>query len=420
MKDVQEIALRLFQAGVDRADPARALRQQLMLEPLPVLPDGGRYLLVALGKAAVPMMREALAHVTEDYEALVVTNSENAKEVEGARVLIGSHPVPDQSSADAGQAILDFVGRAGAQDRVIALISGGGSALAVAPSAGISLADKAQVNQLLLGAGMDINHMNLVRQQLSDLKGGGLLRQAAPAPVYAFMLSDVIGDDLRAIASGPTVAAIADRAAAREMLEQSDLWEAVPQSVRDHLSQPTGSRRRPSAKNTLIGSNRLSLDAVAAAAQKDNWQTQVVSYGLVGDVRDAARQVIQAAQSAPSRQPVALLWGGETTVQITGSGRGGRNQELALRVAQVGADLLSGNWLFLSAGTDGRDGPTDAAGGIVNGQTWAAIAKVGYDPQALLDNNDSYTALSVAKSLVITGGTGTNVADIQIFLRLPE
>ena len=204
-----------------------------------------------------------------------------------------------------------------------------------------------------------------------------------------------------------------------EMLEQSDLWDAVPQSVRDHLSQPTVSRRRPSAKNTLIGSNRLSLDAVASVAQKD-WQTQVVSYGLVGDVRDAARQVIQAAQAAPSRQPVALLWGGETTVQITGSGRGGRNQELALRVAQMGADLLSGNWLFLSAGTDGRDGPTDAAGGIVNGQTWAAIAKVGYDPQALLDNNDSYTALSVAKSLVITGGTGTNVADLQIFLRSPE
>ncbi len=418
MKDLQETALRLFQAGVDRADPARALRQQLMLEPLPELPEGGQYYVVSIGKAAIPMMREALAHVSDACSALVVTNGENADEVDGATVMIGSHPVPDQGSADAGKTVLDFVANAGADDRVIALISGGGSALAVAPSAGISLEDKAQVNQLLLSAGLDINQMNLVRQQLSDLKGGGLLRQAAPAPVFAYILSDVIGDDLRAIASGPTVAAISDRGAARDVLEKSALWDAVPQSVRNHLSQPGGSARRPSARNTLIGSNRFSLDAVAALAAKD-WDTQIVSHALVGDVRTAARQIIDAAQAVSNRRPTALLWGGETTVQIHGDGRGGRNQELALRVAQMGADMLAGEWLFLSAGTDGRDGPTDAAGGIVNSQTWEAISKVGYDPQTLLDNNDSYTALSVAKSLVITGGTGTNVADLQIFLRLP-
>ncbi|MBT8153319.1 DUF4147 domain-containing protein [Epibacterium ulvae] len=419
MKDLQEIALHLFQAGVDRADPARALRQQLMLEPLPDLPEGGQYYIVSIGKAAIPMMREALAHVTDTCAALMVTNGENAAEVEGATVMIGSHPVPDQGSAAAGKAILDFVEKARAKDRVIALISGGGSALAVAPSEGISLDDKARVNQLLLGAGLDINQMNLVRQQLSNLKGGGLLRQAAPAPVFAYILSDVIGDDLRAIASGPTVAAISDRGAARDVLDNAGLWDDVPPSVRDHLSQPGGSARRPSARNTLIGSNRFSLDAVATLAAKE-WDTQIISNALVGDVRDAARQIIDAAQSAPSRRPIALLWGGETTVQIHGDGRGGRNQELALRVAQMGTDMLTGEWLFLSAGTDGRDGPTDAAGGIVNAQTWEAISKVGYDPQALLDNNDSYTALSVAKSLVITGGTGTNVADLQIFLRLPD
>lgn len=419
MEDLQEIALRLFQIGVDRADPARALRQQLLMEPLPKLPEGGRYLIVSIGKAAVSMMRETLANVTDNFAALIVTNDENAEAVNGARVMIGSHPVPDHRSAEAGQAILDFVANACAQDRVIALISGGGSALAIAPCAGISLEDKAKINALLLDAGIEINQMNLVRQQLSDLKGGGLLRQAAPAPVYSYILSDVIGDDLRAIASGPTVSAIADRAAARDLLKKADLWEAIPQSVRDHLSQPGNLTRRPSAKNTLIGSNRFSLEAVAAAARKD-WHTEIVSAALVGDVRAAARRVIQAAQGAPKRKPVALLWGGETTVQIHGDGRGGRNQELALRVAQMGSDMLTGKWLFLSAGTDGRDGPTDAAGGIVNGNTWQEINDFGYDPQALLDNNDSYTALSATKSLVITGGTGTNVADLQIFLRLPD
>lgn len=419
MTDLKQTALDLFQVGVARADPARALRQQLIQEPLPQPDEGGTYFVVAIGKAAAPMMREALSHISTDVDALVVTNPENDQEVEGAELLLGSHPVPDENSEKAGRAVLDFVGRAGAKDRVIALISGGGSALAVAPSAGLTLEDKSIVNRLLLGAGLDITQMNLVRQQLSDLKGGGLLRQAAPAPVTAYILSDVVGDDLRAIASGPTVAAIADRQAARELLERADLWTDTPEAVRSHLSAPVGSARRPSARNTLVGSNRFSLEAVAAAARA-NWDTTIVSNALEGDVQDAAREIVEAIQNSPEDRPVALLWGGETTVQLRGTGRGGRNQELALRVAQLGADLIAGKWVFLSAGTDGRDGPTDAAGGIVTARSWQNISDAGQDPQALLDNNDSHAALAAARALVMTGGTGTNVADLQIFLRMPS
>lgn len=419
MTDLHTAAKTLFQAAVNRADPACALRAELSAHPLPPLAPGGRDVLLAVGKAAVPMMREALALLPQTSAALAVTNPENHAELDGATVICGAHPVPDSSSAAAGQAAIELARALGPQDRLIALISGGGSALMVAPAPGLTLADKAAVNDLLLASGLEINQMNLIRQQLSDLKGGGLLRHAAPAQVQAYILSDVIGDDLRAIASGPSVSPIGTRAQARGLLQQTGLWDRLPQAVQDHLSAPAPAQEAPpAAANTLIGSNRHSLQAVLEAAAPD-WQTQLVSGTLVGDVADAAETVVAAARQAPADRAVALVFGGETTVQLRGSGRGGRNQELALRVAKLGAEQLEGNWLFLSGGTDGRDGPTEAAGGIVTGSSWQAIAAAGLDPQALLDNNDSHAALAAADALLQTGGTGTNVADVQIFLRRP-
>ncbi|WP_417475907.1 glycerate kinase type-2 family protein [Leisingera sp.] len=419
MTELQHAAQSLFQAAVDRADPARALRAELSQNPLPEVASGGRDVLLAVGKAAVPLMREALAQFPHASQALVVTNPENRVTLEGATVICGAHPVPDDSSAAAGRAVMELVGSLGAKDRLIALISGGGSALMVAPAPGLTLADKAAVNDLLLASGLEINQMNLIRQQLSDLKGGGLLRHAAPAEVRAYILSDVIGDDLRAIASGPTASPIGTRAQAREMLQETGLWARLPDAVRHHLGSAEEAQAAPAAvTNTLIGSNRHSLQAVLEAASSD-WQAQLVSDQLVGDVADAAETVVAAARQAPADRPVALIFGGETTVQLRGSGLGGRNQELALRVARLGAQQLEGNWLFLSGGTDGRDGPTEAAGGIVTGSTWQAIADAGQDPQALLDNNDSHAALAAANALLHTGGTGTNVADVQIFLRRP-
>ncbi|MDC0660098.1 DUF4147 domain-containing protein [Leisingera sp. SS27] len=409
----------LFQAAVDRADPAKALRAQLASSPLSPLPGGGRNVLLAVGKAAIPMMREALVLVPDTEQALVITNPENYTEILGATVLCGAHPVPDETSAAAGRAAIELARSLGPDDRLIALISGGGSALMVAPIPGLTLADKAAVNKLLLASGLEINEMNLIRQQLSDTKGGGLLRHAAPARVQAFILSDVIGDDLRAIASGPTVAPIGTRAEAREIMQRSGIWDSAPEAVKSHLSTNEEAQETPPpATNTLIGSNRHSLKAMMAAAAED-WSPKLISHRLTGDVADAAEAIVSAAENAPKGGPVALIFGGETTVQLRGSGLGGRNQELALRVAKLGAERLSGDWLFLSGGTDGRDGPTDAAGGIATPATWDAIKAAGLDPDALLANNDSYAALKAAGALLMTGGTGTNVADVQVFLRRP-
>ncbi|KIC13862.1 MULTISPECIES: glycerate kinase type-2 family protein [unclassified Leisingera] len=409
----------LFQAAVDRADPAQALRAQLATSPLSPLPEGGRNVLLAVGKAAIPMMREALALIPDADQALAITNPENYTEIPGATVICGAHPVPDETSAAAGQAAIELARSLSPNDRLITLISGGGSALMVAPAPGLTLADKAAVNKLLLASGLEINEMNLIRQQLSDTKGGGLLRHAAPAQVQAYILSDVIGDDLRAIASGPTVAPIGTRADARGIMQRAGIWDSAPEAVKTRLSAAENAQETPpQATNTLIGSNRHSLKAMMAVAAED-WTPKLVSHRLVGDVAEAAETVVKAAETAPKDKPVALIFGGETTVQLRGSGLGGRNQELALRVAKLGAERLSGDWLFLSGGTDGRDGPTDAAGGIATPDTWEAIRAAGQDPDALQANNDSYAALKSAGALLITGGTGTNVADVQVFLRLP-
>ena len=420
MTDLTSTAQALFQAAIDRADPAQALQQQLQSSPLADLPEGGRNFILAIGKAAVPMMRAALDMIPNPAQALAIANPENTTEIPGATVLSGSHPVPDEASEAAGKAAIQMVKGMSQNDRLVALISGGGSALMVAPAPGLTLANKTDVNKLLLASGLEINDMNLIRQQLSDVKGGGLLRHAQGAQVQAFILSDVIGDDLRAIASGPTVTPIGSRAKAREIMQGAGIWDSAPVSVKTHLEQPDASTGTlPVATNTLVGSNRYSLKAMMAMAADQGWVAKLITHRLVGDVQDAADIVVQAAQSAPQDQPVALVFGGETTVQIAGTGSGGRNQELALRVAQRANDI-PGDWVFLSGGTDGRDGPTDAAGGLVTPQTWSRIQQAGHDPQALLDNNDSYAALAAADALVRTGGTGTNVADVQVFLRKPQ
>ncbi|OIQ31408.1 MAG: glycerate kinase [Alphaproteobacteria bacterium MedPE-SWcel] len=416
---LQDIALDLFRVAIARADPSAAVRRQLDLQPLPPLEPGGRRIVIAVGKAAVPMMQAALSQLpTPPSAALVITNPENLCDVPGAQVIPGAHPVPDETSAAAGQQVLGLLDNLSSRDHVLVLISGGGSALMVAPPPGVSLSDKAAVNEVLLGSGLEINRMNLVRQSLSRLKGGGLCRAASPAKVTALILSDVIGDDLRAIASGPTVAPLGSPAEATSLLKSEGLWNQLPPAVQNYLMSPEPAASSPEADNTLIGSNRFSLDAMKAHADAHGWEVAPLVYDLTGDVSEAADRIISMAQAAPTDRPLALLFGGETTVRLRGTGRGGRNQELALRIARAAGEL-DGEWIFLSGGTDGRDGPTDAAGGIVAAQTWASIAATGADPDALLANNDSYAALKAAQALVSVGGTGTNVADVQVFLRRP-
>lgn len=404
----------LFAAACRAADPRLALRQALQGNPLPCPDPGGRLLVVAVGKAAIPMAETALDLAGPQVaSAIVVTNRENARPVKGARVHAAGHPVPDEGGGAAVLALEALLHGASAADRVVALISGGGSALLPAPVEGVTLQDKAEVSRILLASGFDIGRINLVRQALSRLKGGGLLRAAAPAPVSAYILSDVIGDDLRVIASGLTVAPVGPRSEARHLLRQAGIWPQLPRSVQMALSRPDQDGVLPPAANVLIGSNRKSLDAVVAAAGPG---AVIAHDALTGDVVQAAGRIIAAARGPG--QARCLVFGGETTVTLCGTGLGGRNQELALRVALSMPDL-GRDWVFLSGGTDGRDGPTDAAGGVVDAGTAGRLRAAGVEAQALLDNNDSHRALSLSGDLLITGATGTNVADVQILLLGP-
>lgn len=406
-------ALAGFERAVQAADPARALARALQHSPFPAADPGGRQIVIALGKAAMAMAGEALKHLGPGAGVIVVTNYENAADLAGAEVFASGHPVPDANGLRAGQAVSAALRGAGAADRVIALISGGGSALLPAPAAGLSLEDKARVNQLLLAGGLEITKMNLIRQSLSQLKGGGMARLAAPSALTGYILSDVIGDDLRTIASGPTVAPLGNRAEARHLLEEAGIWPELPASVRAHLCAPEDrAENLPQTQNLLIGSNRQSLGAIASGS---DYPAEIAEDPLVGDVADAAELILRAARSAAPGS--CLIWGGETTVTLRGSGRGGRNQELALRVALAGEQALAGrDWVFLSGGTDGRDGPTDAAGGLVDGGSAARMRAAGADPERLLANNDSYAALAASGDLVISGASGTNVADVQILI----
>ncbi|MEL7212654.1 MAG: DUF4147 domain-containing protein [Pseudomonadota bacterium] len=393
-------ARRLFDIGVAAADPFAAT--QIALNRL----DLEAPLILAIGKASIRMAEAAMAHYAQS-KTIVVTNPENARELPGAQVFAASHPVPDAVGLQASAAVIAAL--KGNTRPVLALISGGGSALLPAPVDGVTLADKARVNALLLGSGADIVQTNLVRQQLSRLKGGGLTRHAAPQPVTALILSDVIGDDLRAIASGPTVSPIGTAAEARATLETLGIWEGCPDTVQRHLLTEAPNPETPQAENILIGSNTKSLHAIQAAAPS----AKIGNAHLVGDVAEAAKIVTQHYHDGPG----TTLFGGETTVQIKGDGAGGRNQELALRVAMIAAAEGWQNWTYLQGGTDGRDGPTDAAGGLVNDTTLNKIRAAGHDPDALLANNDSYAALKAGGGLLMTGGTGTNVADLGILIR---
>jgi hydroxypyruvate reductase len=406
-----------FDAAVRRADPGDAVRAELLRAPLPDLTAGGVTRVVALGKAAPAMLRAFLRHASGPFETICVTHRENDEPVQADQMFRAGHPVPDAEGARAAAAVQDLLDRAGPQDRVVALISGGGSSLLPAPPEGVTLEDKQTLNRLLLASGLDINDMNLIRQQVSVLKGGGLAHLAAPAPVTALILSDVIGDDLRAIASGPTVAPIGTAQDALALMRRARIEPRLPQSILDHLNAAPPPPPAPLADNCLIGSNRQSVEE-AARQLSPKYAVTAVDAPLVGDLHEAANRVFREARAQAQQQgPQALIWGGETTVRVTGTGMGGRNQEMALRVAALAeAQPITRPWVFLSGGTDGRDGPTDSAGAIVDQGTCARIRAQRQNPASFLDRNDSYAALSLSGDHLMTGATGTNVADVQILL----
>lgn len=404
---MRDQALTIFQAGVAAADPYAAVVSALEAQPM-LVTEGGKIVIFAVGKAAMRMAKAASEQVSCAHDIVVITNYENAQDVDYAKVFAAGHPVPDVAGATATQHVITKFQALGENDQLLALISGGGSALMPAPADGITLEDKAEVSRLLLACGADIGEMNMVRQQLSELKGGGMLQVAAPAKVRALILSDVIGDDLRIVASGPTVGPAGSRTEAIAMLKSYGIWSDLPASVRTCLLQPAPDTLNSlRADNLLIGSNPISVAAMQAAVPA----AQINAQPLVGDVSEAVEIVVKSGKGI-------TLFGGETTVKITGSGLGGRNQELALRVALLAEKQgWSDDWVFLSGGTDGRDGPCDAAGGMVDGTTLSRMRAAGISPEEMLANNDSYHALKASDDLLMTGATGTNVADLQVLIR---
>jgi hydroxypyruvate reductase len=406
-----------FDAAVRCADPAKAVQAELSRAPLSPLPEGAKTYVIALGKAAPAMLRQFRQTVSGPMETLCVTHRENTEDVTADQLFRAGHPVPDEEGLRAGQAICEMLGHAKAQDRVVALISGGGSALVPAPPDGVSLEDKQTLNRLLLESGLGINDMNLIRQQVSDLKGGGFAQLAAPATVTALILSDVIGDDLRAVASGPTVAPIGTAQDALQLMREVWIEDRLPESILNHLTRETVAPDIRQSDNRLIGSNRQSVEA-AAHQLGDRFDVTVAEEPLIGNLNEAATRVFRAGlEKASEHGPQAIVWGGETTVRVRGNGMGGRNQELALRVAALAdAQPIDRPWVFLSGGTDGRDGPTDSAGAVVDQATCERIRMRGRSAASFLDRNDSYAALALSGDHLMTGATGTNVADIQILL----
>ena len=358
---------------------------------------------------------------------VAVVNDENLRSVDGFVVLPAGHPVPDERGMQAATTIELLALRSREGEGLIVLISGGGSALIPSPADGLGLEDKSRTTSLLLGSGADIREVNTVRKHLSRLKGGQLAALAQPAAVESLILSDVIGDDVSFIASGPTAADPTTFADAKEILIRRGIWEDAPARVRRRIeagvegsvpeTPKPGDPIFDRVENRIIGGNRMSLEAAAEKARSLGYEVEVLDYPLGGEASHAGALLASRAAGRPWGGRRAILAGGETTVTLRGRGKGGRNQELALAFAIAAGIALSGRrWTFLSAGTDGRDGPTDAAGAIVEPGSLEAARRAGISPEMALAGNDSYTWHEAAGTLFITGGTGTNVADLQVYL----
>jgi glycerate 2-kinase len=389
-----------------------------------------RILVIGAGKAAAPMA-EALEQVLGDRLAagLIVVKTGHTLDLTQTTVLEASHPIPDEAGVAAARQILGLLDTTQPHDLVFSVISGGGSALLPLPADDLNLADKQAVTQLLLGCGATIHEINAVRKHLSAVKGGQLARAAAPAAVINLMLSDVVGDDLDTIASGPLVP---DRSTFQEVaaiMRRYGLTDRIPAAVRRHIERGLKGEVPETPKpqdpvfrrviNLIVGSNYQALQAAAAEAARRGYRPLILSSMITGETREVAKVHTALAKEVrasghPVRPPACLISGGETTVTLKGRGQGGRNQEFAL----AGALELSGmqDVLLFSAGTDGSDGETDAAGAMADGSTCARALEAGLSPVEHLETNNAYPFFARLSDLVITGPTRTNVMDIHLVL----
>lgn len=431
--EARQVAWQMIQAALAAVDPAAAVKNYFNRQPeliSQIKSTSGRIIVVGAGKASASMT----AAVTEIFgdkiaAGLVIVKYGYTTTPSTLLIVEAGHPVPDEAGLLAAQEIARLLRDATEEDTVLCLISGGGSALLTLPAEPLTLDDLQATTEALLAAGVTINGVNTIRKHLSAVKGGQLARLAAPATVYALILSDVVGDPLEVIASGPTVPDPTTFADAWAIIEQFQLQAALPAAVIERLQAGRAGMLPDTPKpgdplfervhNVIIGNNRLAASAAVKAAEAAGFAGQVLTTFMEGEAREVGRVVAALAKGLARDEslmtrPACLVVGGETTVTLRGKGRGGRNQEMALAAALA----LAGwpNLLITCFGTDGSDGPTDAAGAFADGQTVARAQAAGLAPVEYLSHNDSYNFFAALDDLIITGPTNTNVNDLTFIL----
>jgi hydroxypyruvate reductase len=423
----------LQKAALTAADASVAVRQHMNLgskvlrvakHRVELKPEGNIYV-IAIGKAAPAMASATSALLKRKVtEGLVTVPHFPGTERSGRKFrmskafhsIVTEHPLPGPGSLDAGVTAAALLAETHQDDLVLVLVSGGASAMIELPLRGVSVEDLSVTNQLLLASGAPIEEVNQVRSALSQLKSGGLARMAAPARVVSLILSDVVGDRLGSIGSGPTVVRSSNPGKAVQILKGYRIWDAVPTSIREALQRPQAvlaSARRPI--NVLVGTNRMVLEAVAKRAKELGFRPKILSGSMHGEARVAGWRLASSLRAA--RPGACLIMGGETTVRIRGDGLGGRNQELALGAAA--AMEGEGDFAIMALATDGVDGPTDAAGARIDASSVQRAKELGFHPDAALARNDAYPLLNAIGALIKIGPTGTNLNDVVVGIKYP-
>lgn len=437
-KEMVEHAKVIFQAGIDAVDPAEAVRNcchldnnRLVVSDTPYELDSFENIyVIGAGKAAAPMAAEIETILGDAVsEGAISVKYGYTARLEKIRMLEGGHPVPDTNGLENARAIRNLAQRATQKDLVICLVSGGGSALLPLPANGITLEDKQRTIQVLLECGASIHEVNIIRKHISAIKGGRLAKEVYPAKLICILISDVVGDDPATIASGPTVPDSSTFSDCMSVIEDYDIARMLPAPVMEHLQRgmkdpgmetpEPGSHFFAATKTLICANNMAAIKAAAEKAGTLGYKTVILSSMIEGETRDVARVHTAVAREVmktgnPVPKPACILSGGETTVTVKGKGTGGRNQEFCL----AAIDDISGmkHIVILSAGTDGTDGPTDAAGAVIHGYTATIAAKKGISIRDHLARNDSYSFFKKAGGLLVTGPTNTNVMDLRIML----
>jgi len=402
--------LRILSSTLKAVDPADVVR--IHLPPLKGKVHG-----LGIGKASIPMLT-ALAEEVSLSSALAISKYASTLDRNLFPVQLGGHPVPNMDSLRAGERALEFVSALHEDGTLVCLISGGGSALMTAPREGISLGDIQKLTSLLLASGARIDEINTLRRQLDRVKGGGLAR-ATKANVISLILSDVIGNPLEAIASGPTYPDPTISADALVVLKKYQIEDQTPRSILDYLTNVTSKHSTLSkVTNLIVGDNKLACIAAMEQAQHEGFHTEILTNELQGEASEAGVMLAKRLRNDVSKKPrpFCLIAGGETTVTIKGNGKGGRNQELALAAVDELRDME--NIMFISLATDGEDGPTDAAGAVVTGDSAQMAESLGLFAPDHLSRNDAYHFFDEMGDLIRTGPSGTNVNDLVFLFAL--